>query len=120
MMTRCCVATTSVVALILLSACVAPPPEAPKPPPLPGKEVHYTCTGSTHLTVVYGDGKVTLPGPETLLADDGTNQRYSWPADGKHHVWSLSGEIGTLSLHDSAKGTETVEKSGCKPDGVAR
>ena len=104
---------------VLLSGCVAAPAEAPAPPPLPGKVVHYTCTGKSHVAVTYGQGTATLAGPETLLADD-TGQRYTWPSDGTHHVWALAGGIGTLSLSDGAKGTEKVVQSGCKADGVAQ
>lgn len=105
----------SVVALILLSACTTPPP-----PPIPvadvgAKVVKYTCAGNGRVTVSYGNGTATLPGPETLLADE-TGQRYTWPSDGTHHVWSLAGGVGTLSLSDGTKGTETVVQSGCKPD----
>lgn len=109
-----------ILTLALLSACVAPPPAAPTPQsqPLPGTVVKYTCAGGGHLAVIYDKAKVTLEGPETLLAEDATNTRYSWPSDGTHHVWTLSGNIGTLLLHDGTNGTETVFKSGCKPDGV--
>ncbi len=105
--------TLCAAALTLLSACVTPPPEAPKPPPLPGKVVNYKCSTGGKLSMTYGEGKVTLDGPETLLAEDGSNSRYSWPSDGTHHVWTLSGGVGTLLLHDGTKGTETVVKSGC-------
>lgn len=115
-LTRSLILTTAC-GLSLLAGCVTPPPEAPKPPVLPGKVVTYACASGSKLVLTYGESKVTLPGNETLLAEDASNQRYSWPSDGTHHVWTLSGTTGTLLLRDGAKGTETVVQSGCKPVG---
>ena len=103
----------------LLAACVDAPAAAPPPQPtLPGTVVKYTCNAGRHLSVTYGPGTVTLSGNEMLLAEEGSANRYSWPSDGTHHVWELSGVTGTLSLHDGTTGTETVEASGCNPDGT--
>ena len=101
-----------------LSACATPPPPPTPVADVGAKVVKYTCAGGSHLTVAYGNGTATLAGPETLLAD-ATGQRYTWPSDGTHHVWTLAGGLGTLSLKDGAKGTETVVQSACKPDGAA-
>ena len=101
---------------LALSGCMSAP-EAPKPPPeLPGKVVKYTCTGSSHVSVTYGEGKVTVAG-ETLIQEEG-KQRWSWPSDGTHHIWELGGDgLGTLSLN--AAGKITVLNSGCKADAKA-
>ena len=103
-------------ALLLLAACATPPPTPVAS--LSAKVVKYTCAGNGHVTISYGNGTATLPGPETLLADE-SGQRYTWPSDGTHHIWALAGGVGTLSLSDGAKGTVTVVQSGCKPDGAA-
>ena len=105
--------------LLLLAACAAPPPPPTPTAAISARVVKYTCAGNSHMTVSYGNGTATLAGPETLLADDASGQHYSWPSDGTHHVWALSGGIGTLSLKDGAKGTQTVVQSACKPDGSA-
>lgn len=102
---------------LLLAGCVAPEEVAKPAPALPGKVVKYTCATGGKISVDYGEGKITLAGPETLIQEEG-KQRWSWPSDGTHHVWELDGAgLGTLSL--SAAGSETVVKSGCKADAVA-
>ncbi|MGV8986730.1 MAG: hypothetical protein ACOH2H_10635 [Cypionkella sp.] len=105
-------------ALGLMGACVEPPPPATPDATIAAKIVNYTCTGNHRMAVSYGASTATLAGPETLLLEaDG--QRYSWPSDGTHHVWALKDGIGTLSLHDGTKGTDSVVQSGCKPDAPA-
>ena len=110
-------ATLTLPAVILLTGCLPAP--APKPAPvLPASTVTYTCAGNKPLKVAYDNGTATLPGPETLLSDPvASGQHYSWPADGSHHIWVIGADgLGTLSLGDKAKGTETVQLSGCKAD----
>lgn len=102
------------VATALLSACVEPPAAPPPPKDLPARVVEYRCTGGP-LSVAYAGSKITLPGNETLLAEDDSNQRYSWPSDGTHHVWEIKGGIGTLLLHDGTTGKDSVQKSACTP-----
>ena len=108
-------ALLSLGALLLLAGCATPPPPPTPVASISGKVVKYTCTGNGHVTVTYGNGTATLPGPETLLADE-SGQRYAWPSDGTHHIWALAAGVGTLSLSDGSKGTVTVVQSGCKPD----
>ncbi|MCW1917653.1 hypothetical protein NX862_02705 [Rhodobacter sp. KR11] len=96
---------------LALSGCVTPPEPEKAPPVLPGRVVEYKCAAGGSVTVDYGEGKVTLPGPETLIQEEGV-QRWSWPSDGTHHIWALDGAgVGTLSL--SSAGSVAVEKSGC-------
>ena len=105
--------------VVLLAACVtAPEPPAKPAPILPASTIIYTCARNKPLTVSYDTGTATLPGPETLLSEPvAVGQRYAWPSDGTHHVWVLDAAgVGTLSLSDGAKGTETVALSGCKAD----
>lgn len=100
---------------LALGACVAPEEPEKAPPVLPGRVVDYACATGGKLTVTYGEGKVTLPGPETLIQEEGV-QRWSWPSDGTHHIWELDGAgVGTLSL--SSAGSVAVEKSGCAAKG---
>ncbi len=107
-------ATAAVAALTLLAACATPPPPPTPVTPLTARVVNYTCAGSKHTTVAYGTTTATVAG-ETLV-DDGAGH-YSWPAAGTHHVWALDGAgLGTLSIHDSVKGTDTVVMTGCKAD----
>lgn len=104
----------AILTVLGLAACVGPQePAEPAAPALPGKVVQYTCTGNSHVKVVYGEGKVTVAG-ETLIQEEGRN-RWSWPSDGTHHVWELGSDgLGSLSLN--AAGTMTVKNSGCKAD----
>ena len=101
---------------VVLAGCVAPEETTKPAPALPGKVVKYTCATGGHVSVTYGEGKVTVAG-ETLIQEDG-KQRWSWPSDGTHHIWELGGDgLGTLSL--TAAGVVSVKQSGCKADAVA-
>lgn len=99
---------------ILLAGCAAPPPPPTPVTALSAKVVNYTCSGGKRMTVAYGASTATLAGNEKLV-DDGSG-RYSWPSDGTHHVWAVAGGVGTLSLHDGTKNTDTVVNSDCKPN----
>lgn len=105
---------------LALTGCVTPEePAAPAALALQGTTVAYTCAGNSHVTVTYGNGTATLPGPETLLQEDGT-KRYSWPSDGTHHIWEIGADgLGTLSLSNGGTGKVEVQKTGCKADAAA-
>lgn len=115
-MTRMIAPWGALAALTLSSACATPPPPPTPAATIAARVVKYTCAGNTHMTVSYGATTATLKGPETLLQDDDAGNHYSWPSDGTHHVWALQDGIGTLSLRDGTKGSETVEQTACKPD----
>lgn len=106
----------AILGLGLLAGCVTPEEPEKTAPALPGRVVKYTCASGGHLSVTYGEGKVTVVG-ETLV-QEGSGQRWSWPSDGTHHIWELDGAgLGTLSL--SAAGDVSVKQSACKADAVA-
>ncbi|MBI1172042.1 hypothetical protein GC209_11630 [bacterium] len=119
-MTRMMAPWGALASLCLLGACATPPPPPTPAATIAARVVHYTCKGNSHVTVSYGNSTATLPGPETLLQDDAEGTHYSWPADGTHHVWALKDGIGTLSLRDGTKGTESVVQSACKPDALPK
>ena len=109
----------AVMALASLAACVQP--QAPDTP-LVGT-LSYTCTGGAILPVTY----TTDPNGNTavVIAAFGTNynlieeastggRRFSWPSDGTHFVWLVSGNVGTLLSHDGVTGSETPSLTGCK------
>lgn len=96
------------IALGALSACLALPSG--------GKtgEVSYLCADGARLRLEPGVGQVVLDGKETLLAEEGKPQRYSWPSDGTHHIWQIQDGIGTLLLHDGTTGTERLVHADCR------
>jgi hypothetical protein len=114
-MTRFASTCGALAALTLLGACATPPPPPTPAATIGPRVVKYVCSGGSHMSVSYGATTATLKGPETLLKDDGPGEHYSWPSDGKHHVWALNNGVGTLSLRDGSKGAETVEQTNCKP-----
>ena len=59
-------------------------------------------------------------GKERLSEPVAVGQRYAWPSDGTHHIWVIGADgLGTLSLSDGSKRTETVQLTGCKADAAS-